>query len=102
MTSISFKRHRFPADVIRHTVWLDFRLTLSRRDVEKLLGQRGVAVSREAICGWVSRFGPLIAANLRRWRCAPSARWHLDETVVKIGACGCGARSTTRARSWTC
>ena len=39
--SISFKRHRFPADVIRHAVWLYFRFSLSFRDVEELLAQRG-------------------------------------------------------------
>ena len=42
MASISFKRHRFPADVIRQAVWLYFRFTLSFRDVEELLAQRGI------------------------------------------------------------
>ena len=78
---ISFKRHRFPPDVIRHAVWLYFRFTLSLRDVEELLAQRGVVVSRESIRTWVNKFGPLIAA---RRRCAASPRWHLDEMVVKI------------------
>ena len=84
MQPISFKRHRFPPDVIRHAVWLYFRFTLSLRDVEELLAQRGVIVSREAIRMWVNKFGPLIAANLRRRRCVASPRWHLDEMVVKI------------------
>ena len=82
---ISFKRHRFPPDVIRYAVWLYFRFTLSIRDVEELLAQRGVEVSREAVRCWVIKFGPLIAANLRRRRSAPTGRWHLDEMVVKIG-----------------
>jgi putative transposase len=85
MRLISFKRHRFPADVIRHAVWLYFRFTLSIRDVEELLAQRGVEVSREAVRCWVNKFGPLIAANLRRRRGPPTGRWHLDEMVVKIG-----------------
>jgi putative transposase len=85
MVPISFKRHRFPPDVIRYAVWLYFRFTLSIRDVEELLAQRGIEVSREAIRCWVIKFGPLIAANLRRRRCAPTGRWHLDEMVVKIG-----------------
>jgi transposase-like protein len=84
MKPISFKRHRFPPDVIRYAVWPYFRFTLSLRDVEELLAQRGIVVSREAVRCWVIKFGPLIAANLRRRRCAPSARWHLDEMVVKI------------------
>jgi putative transposase len=85
MVPISFKRHRFAPDVIRYAVWLYFRFTLSIRDVEELLAQRGIEVSREAIRCWVIKFGPLIAANLRRRRCAPTGRWHLDEMVVKIG-----------------
>ena len=78
---ISFKRHRFPAEVIRYAVWLYFRFTLSVRDVEELLAQRGIEVSREAVRCWVIKFGPLIAANLRRRRLAPTGRWHLDEMV---------------------
>ena len=85
MRPISFKRHRFPPDVIRYAVWLYFRFTLSVRDVEELLAQRGTEVSREAVRCWVIKFGPLIAANLRRRRSPPTGRWHLDEMVVKIG-----------------
>jgi putative transposase len=82
---VSFKRHRFPPDVIRYAVWLYFRFTLSVRNVEELLAQRGIEVSRKAVRCWVIKFGPLIAANLRRGRSAPTGRWHLDEMVVKIG-----------------
>ena len=85
MRPISFKRHRFPPGVIRYAVWLYFRFTLSVRDVEELLAQRGIEVSREAVRCWVIKFGPLIAANLRRRRLPPTGRWHLDEMVVKIG-----------------
>jgi putative transposase len=81
---LSFKRYRFPPDVIRHAVWLYFRFTLSIRDVEELLAQRGIEVSREAIRCWVNKFGPAIAANLRRQRWSPTGRWHLDEMVVRI------------------
>ena len=84
MRPISFKRHRFPPDVILHAVWLYLRFTLSIRDVEELLAQRGVEVSREAVWCWVNKFGPLIAANFRRRRGLPTGRWHLDEMVVKI------------------
>ena len=71
---ISFKRHRFPPDVIRNAVWLYFRLTLSIRDVEELLAQRGVDASREAVRYWVIKFGPLITASLRRRRSSPTGR----------------------------
>jgi putative transposase len=81
---LSFKRHRFPPAVIRQAVWLYFRFTLCIRDVEELLAQRGIEVSREGVRCWVIKFGPLIAANLRRRRPSPTGRWHLDEMVSKI------------------
>ena len=84
MRPISFKRHRFPPDAIRHAVWLYFRFTLSIRDVEELMAQRDILVSRETVRCWVNKFGPLIASNLRRRRGPPTGRWHLDEMVVKI------------------
>ena len=82
---LSFKRHRFPADIIRHAVWLYFRFTLSFRDVEEMLAQRGIDVSYETIRCWTIKFGPQIARNLKRKRPAPSPRWHLDEVVCNIG-----------------
>ena len=85
MASISFKRHRFPADVIRQAVWLYFRFTLSFRDVEELLAQRGIEVSYETIRCWAIKFGPPIARNLRRGQGPASPRWHLDEMVCTVG-----------------
>ncbi|THD59270.1 IS6 family transposase, partial [Phenylobacterium sp.] len=85
MRPLSFKHHRFPADIIRHAVWLYFRFTLSLRDVEELLAQRGIEVSYETIRCWIKKFGPQIARNLKRLRPAPSPRWHLDEMVSTIG-----------------
>ena len=85
MRAISYKRHRFPPDVIRQAVWLYFRFTLSFRDVEELMAARGIEVSYETIRCWTLKFGRVFAQNLRRSRCGPSARWHLDEMVVKIG-----------------
>ena len=85
MTRISYKRHRFPPTVIQHAVWLYFRFTLSLRDVEEMMAQRGVDVSYETVRAWTVKFGPKIAANLRRRKLPPSPRWHLDELVSKIG-----------------
>jgi putative transposase len=56
---ISFARHQFPPDIIRHAVWLYLRFTLSFRDVEDLLAERGLEVSYETIRRWVLKFGPL-------------------------------------------
>jgi putative transposase len=85
MKPVSHKRHRFPPDVIRHAVWLYFRFTLSLRDVEELLAQRGIEVSYETVRCWTRKFGRLYASNLRRSRCKPTGRWHLDEMMVKVG-----------------
>ena len=84
MARLSFKRHRFPADVIRHAVWLDLRFTPGFRDVEELLAHRGISVSYETLRCWTIKFGPQIAARLRHRRAAPSPRWHLDEMVCNI------------------
>jgi transposase-like protein len=80
-----YKRHRFPAALIAHAVWLDFRFTLSLRDVEELLAERGITVSYETIRVWVARFGPPIARKLRARRGPSNGRCHLDEMFVAIG-----------------
>lgn len=85
MKPLSFKRHRFPAAVIRQAVWLYFRFSLSLRDVEELMARRGIQVSYETIRCWTKKFGPLIARRLKKRRPAPSPRWHLDEMVCWIG-----------------
>src|SRR5918997_3352675 len=84
MPPISYARHQFPAAIIQHAVWLYLRFTLSYRDVEDLLAERGLDVSYETIRRWVGKFGPAIARNLRQLRAKPSSRWHLDEMVIRI------------------
>ena len=84
MKAISYARHRFPPDVIRRAVWLYLRFTLSYRDVEDLLAERGLEVSNESIRRWVLKFGPEIARKLRSLRPRPHDQWHLDEMVVSI------------------
>ena len=97
---VSYARHRFPPSIMQHAVWLYLRFTLSYRDVEDLLAERGLDVSYETIRRWVAKFGPRFARELRRRRPRPTSRWHLDEMVVSIGASvsGCGEPSTARAR----
>jgi transposase-like protein len=85
MSPFSFARHQFPPAIIQHAIWLYLRFTLSYRDVEELLAQRGIDMSYETVRRWVLKFGPAIAGNLRRLRPKPSPRWHLDEMVVRIG-----------------
>ena len=52
-----YKNHRFPAEIISHGVWLSYRFTLSYRDVEELLFERGITVSYEAVRQWCRKFG---------------------------------------------
>jgi transposase-like protein len=66
-------------------VWLYLRFTLSFRDVEDLLAERGLDVSYETVRRWVLKFGPVFAKELRRRRHRPTSQWHLDEMAVLIG-----------------
>jgi len=85
MQPISFKRHRFPPDVIRYAVWLYYRFTLSLRDVEDLLAERSIDLCYETVRCWANKFGPAIASNIRKRRHRADCVWHMDEMVVKIG-----------------
>jgi putative transposase len=84
MQPISYARHQFPPEIIRQAIWLYLRFTLSYRDVEELLAERGLDVSYETIRRWVLKFGPAYARNLRRLQPRPADTWHLDEMVVSI------------------
>src|SRR6202453_1386248 len=84
MRKISYAGYRFLPEVIHQAIWLYLRFTLSFRDVEDLLAERGIAVSYETVRRWVNHFGPMIAARLRKRRPKPHATWHLDEVYLKI------------------
>src|SRR6516225_7268124 len=80
----TFPRHRFPAEVISHTVWLYHVFSLSLRDVELILAERGVDISYETIRRWCKKFGANFADCLRRRRPRPGDKWHLDEVFIRI------------------
>ena len=84
MTKISYSGYRFPPEIIHQAIWLYLRFTLSFRDVEDLLAERGIAISYETVRRWVNHFGPIIAAELRKRRPKPHSIWHLDEVYLKI------------------
>src|ERR1700674_1781881 len=81
---ISYSGYRFPPEIIQHAIWLYIRFTLSFRDVEDLLAERGIMVSYETVRRWVNHFGPMVAADLRKRRPKPHTTWHLDEVYLKI------------------
>src|SRR6202023_2312244 len=84
MAPLCYHRHRFPPEIIQHAIWLYLRFTLSYRDVEELLAERGLDISYETVRHWVLKFGPMTARNLRQRRTRPSDQWRLDEMVVRI------------------
>jgi putative transposase len=79
-----YKRHRFPAEIIGHCVWLYFRFCLSYRDVEEMMAARGVILTYEAVRYWCLKFGQTYANLLRRRRPRPGDKWHLDEVFLTI------------------
>jgi putative transposase len=80
MRPISFKRHRFPPEIIRHAIWLYARFTLSFRDVEELLAERGIDASYETVRRWFLKSQRISAVRGRD----RAITWHLDEMVISI------------------
>ena len=84
MQKIGYDGYRFPPEIIRQAIWLYLRFTLSLRDVEDLLAERGIMVSYETVRRLVNHFGPRIASELRKRRPRPHTSWHLDEMYLRI------------------
>src|SRR5215204_3747039 len=103
MQPISYARHQFPAEIIRHAVWLYLRFTLSYRDVEELLAERGIETSYESIRRWVLK-GPCSLATCVGF--GPDRRaggtWTKWWSRSRASACICGEPSTAKVRCWTC
>ena len=78
-----YHRRRFPPEIIQYAVWLYHRFSLSFRDVEDLLAERGVTVSYETIRRWCTRFGPQYAKRLRKHYGGCGDTWHVDEGVPR-------------------
>jgi transposase-like protein len=83
-TGPSYRGYRFPREIIAHCVWLYFRFSLSFRDIQEMMLERGVEVSHEAIRRWCLTFGAEYARRLRRQRGRSGDTWHLDEVFCKI------------------
>jgi transposase-like protein len=84
MKRISYSGYRFPPEIIQQAIWPYLRFTLSLRDIEDLLAERGIAVSYESMRRWIIHLGPMIAVDLRKRRPKPHTNWHLDEVYLKI------------------
>jgi putative transposase len=84
LTPITYPGYRFPAEIISHAVWLYHVFSLSLRDVELILAERGIVVTHESIRHWCIRFGAEFAQRLRKRRPRPGDTWHLDEVFIRI------------------
>jgi IS6 family transposase len=84
--SSAFAGYRFPLEVISLAVRWYLRFGLSYRDVEELLGERGIEVDHVTIYRWVQRFAPEFAEAARARQHLVGDRWHVDETYLKV--CG--------------
>ena len=80
-------RHRFPAEIISHAVWLYHVLSLSLRDVELMLAERGVVVSYETVRRWCKKFAAGSGARLRRRRPRPGDKWTWTKSSFGSRAC---------------
>jgi putative transposase len=82
--ALSYKRYRYPGEIIGHTVWLYFRFSLSFRDVEEVMAGRGVTLSYETVRRWTLKFGQQYANELKRRRPQLGDKWHLDEVFLTL------------------
>jgi len=80
-----YKRHRLPPEIIQYAVWLYYRFSLSQRDIEDLLAERGIIVSYESIRLWCNKFGPAYSRRLKRRHHGYGDTFYIDEVFVKIG-----------------
>jgi putative transposase len=81
---ISFKVAHFPKDVILYAVFFYVRYGVSYRDLEEIMGERGVKVDHATLNRWVIDYSPSIAAQAKKCKRAAATSWRTDETYVKV------------------
>jgi transposase, IS6 family len=99
-----FRKRQFePAIIVTCVRWY-CRFSLSLRDLEELMAERGLAVDHTTIWRWVQRYGPEVRRRLRGNVKQNSSTWHMDETFVRIAGHWhgsiCSGQSTARDRPW--
>ena len=81
---ISFKGSHFPRSVILFAVYFYLRYSISYRDLEEILAERGVTVDHTTLNRWVVKFSPLIALEAQKRKRPTSRSWRMDETYIKV------------------
>ena len=79
-----YKGHRFPPEIIQHAVWFYHRFSLSHRDIEDLLAERGIIVTYESIRLWCNKFGLRYVRRLKKKHQGYGDTFFIDEVFVKI------------------
>ncbi len=79
-----YKGHRFPPEIIQYAVWLYHRFSLSHRDIEDLLAERGITVTYESIRLWCIKFGLKYVRRLKKKHQGYGDTFFIDEIFVKI------------------
>ncbi|MWN05263.1 DDE-type integrase/transposase/recombinase [Gilliamella sp. Pas-s95] len=82
-TNKIYQRHRYPAAIISHCVWLYYRFALSYRNIELIMMQKGISVTYESIHYWCVKFGTLYAKSLKKTK-RYGDDVYIDEVFCKI------------------
>ncbi|EBG6387377.1 IS6 family transposase, partial [Salmonella enterica] len=80
----AFKRLHFPVDIMAQCVRWYLAYSLSLRDLEEMMAERGIHVDHSTLHRRVIRLVPLLDKVFRRHKRAVGRRWRMDETYIKI------------------
>ena len=79
-----FKWRQFEPEVILLAVGWYLRFSLSYRDVEELLAERGVHADHVTVWRWVQRYAPEMERRLRSKLKPTNDSWRVDETYIRV------------------
>ena len=80
-----FRGRHFQDELIVLCVRWYLRYSLSYRDLEEMMAERGLSVDHSTIARWVSRYAPILNERMRRHLRPPNGSWRVDETYVRVG-----------------
>lgn len=84
LISNAFKRLRYPIDVIAQCVRWYLAYSLSLRNLEEMIVERGIRVDHSTIHRWLLKVTPVLTKIIKRYKQPISQFWHIDETYIKI------------------
>jgi transposase-like protein len=84
MAEISFKGRHFQKDMILQSIRWYLAYSLSYRDIQELMQERGFSVDHSTINRWVIHYSPQLEAAFRRKKKRSGNRWRIDESYIKV------------------